>query len=78
MAHPPLFRIDGDKQLEIVGCAKLGPVESFTRDELDSMLMIGEGDYYTLGTTAWFHVGEGKYLTRTLRKVNSCNPAILE
>ena len=66
MDHPPLFRIAGDGELEIVGCAKLGPVESFMRDELDAILMMTEGDYYTLGATAWFHVGEGKYLTRAL------------
>ena len=66
MDHPPLFHIGGDGELEIVGFAKLGPVESFTRDELDTILMIAEGDYYTLGTTAWFRVGKGKYLTRPL------------
>ena len=70
MDQTTLFRIGKDKQLEIVGCAKLGPVESFTRDELDTLLMIGEGDYYTLGTTAWFHVGEGKYLTRALSSLS--------
>ena len=66
MDQTTIFRIGNDKQLEIVGFAKLGPVKSFTRDELDTLLMIGEGDYYTLGNVAWFHVGEGRYLTRTL------------
>ena len=66
MDQTTIFRIGNDKQLEIVGFAKLGPVKNFTRDELDSMLMMGEGDYYTFGITAWLHVGEGKYLTRAL------------